>query len=295
VRPPVVVLLVASGVLAVVLASSPTAAQPAPNAVSSVQGPVVVDTPPLPDAGQSHAPEAVTSESVINVDDRSRVTDTTAYPSSAIGLLELRAGGSAFRCTAFLVDRNTALTSGHCVHEGGTGASDPFYTDHVFTPGRNGAGSPFGSCGTTELWTLPGWYDGNSEYQDLGILQLDCDIGETVGWFGYFALPGRHDLEGFRDHLRGYPGDKPFGTMWTDRKQIRVSQGQMVFYRNDTFGGQSGSPVFQWGSHCAGPCAMAVHGYGWGHDGRPHHGNNHGPRIDVARWDLIASIAAQNG
>lgn len=280
---------------AALLLIGPADAQPAPNAVSSTQGPVVVDNPPLADAGRSHGPALAGNESVINVDDRDQVTNTTAYPSSAIGLLSFDTGNGSAQCTAFLVDRNTALTAGHCVHAGGTSDPGDFFTGHAFSPAQNGNASPFGTCGATELWTLPGWYDAASEYQDLGVVQLDCTIGEAVGWFGYFSLPGRKDLEGFRDHVRGYPGDQPFGTMWTDRKVIRVSQGRMVFYRNDTFGGQSGSPVFQWGSFCEGPCAMAVHAYGTGHDGTPHHGNNHGPRIDAEREALIASVAAQNG
>ncbi|MET0884501.1 MAG: hypothetical protein ABWZ13_10145, partial [Acidimicrobiales bacterium] len=185
---------------------------------------------------------------------------------------------------------------GHCVHPGGTSDPGGWYTDHEFTPGENGPGNrPFGSCGATELWTLPGWYDAQSEYQDLGIIQLDCEVGNETGWFGYFSRPGPKALNGLVTHLRGYPGDKPFGTMWTDRKQVRVTQADMVFYRNDTFGGQSGSPVFQWGPYCAGPCAMAIHGYGVGHGGTPHQVNNHGVRISTAREALIASVAGQNG
>jgi glutamyl endopeptidase len=97
-------------------------------------------------------------------------------------------------------------------------------------------------------------------------------------------------------HVRGYPGDvSPAGSMWTDRKRIRVTQANMVFYRNDTFGGQSGSPIFQWGRYCDGPCAMGVHGYGIGHlPGTPHQYNNHGVRITTSRESLIASIAGRN-
>jgi glutamyl endopeptidase len=83
--------------------------------------------------------------------------------------------------------------------------------------------------------------------------------------------------------------------MWTDKKRVRVSRPHMIFYRNDTFGGQSGSPVFNFGADCDGPCAMAVHGYGTGHLESPHKGNNHGVRISVTLEALIASLAGQNG
>jgi glutamyl endopeptidase len=290
--------LAALGLTAAALATAPAGAGPAPvpNAVSSLQGPVFVQGGALPGAGDSHAPESMSLESVILVDDRERVNDTTRYPNSAIGHLEfdLPSGGGA-TCTGFLVDADTVLTAGHCVHQGGTGDPAGWFSDVTFSPGRNGVGNrPFGSCGATELWTLPEWYDAASEQNDLGIIQLDCEIGETVGWLGYYSRPGPRALTGFRTHLRGYPGDKPYGTMWTDKAKVWFTRRPMIFYRNDTFGGQSGSPVFHWGRYCAGPCAMAVHAYG-AHGISPHSGNNHGPRITTARDALIADIAGQNG
>jgi glutamyl endopeptidase len=268
---------------------------PEPNAVSSVQGPVHVEGGALPGAGDSHRPESFGTESVINVDDRSRVTATDAYPSSAIGRLTFTTPQGLSACTGFLVDIDTVLTSGHCVHVGGTGDEEDWFTDHEFAPGQNGGTTPFGTCAATELWTLPGWFDSASEYQDLGVVQLDCEVGLETGWLGYFSRPGPKALNQLATHLRGYPGDKPTGTMWTDKGRVWFTQVNMIFYRNDTFGGQSGSPVFQWGTYCEGPCAMAVHGYGTGHGVSPHTGNNHGIRITTSREALIASIAGQNG
>jgi glutamyl endopeptidase len=289
-------LALAAGASGLTGATPSSARAGTPDAVSSLQGAVSVEGGALAGAGESHAPETVRAESVINVDDRSRVQATTTYPNSAIGQLTFTTPEGQFLCTGFLVDADTVLTSGHCLHPGGTSAAADWYTGHRFSPGQNGAGNrPFGSCGATELWTLPGWFDGESEYQDLGIIQLDCEVGNQTGWFGYFSRPGLRALNELVTHLRGYPGDKPFGTMWTDRGRVWATQVNMAFYRNDTFGGQSGSPVFQWGRYCEGPCAMAVHGYGYGHGSGPHRDNNHGVRITAARESLIASIAGQNG
>jgi glutamyl endopeptidase len=297
-RAAVIVLLALTAVSAGLTGARPSAARtdPAPNAVSSVQGAVYVEGGALPGAGDSHPPESMSTESVIGADDRERIQATSSYPSSAIGHLTFNGPGGQFLCTGFLVDADTVLTSGHCVHPGGTGDDGDWYTDHRFTPGRNGyGGRPFGSCWATELWTLPGWFDAGSEYQDLGIVQLDCEVGTETGWLGYFSRPGPRALNGLAAHLRGYPADKPFGTMWTDKGRIRATQVDMAFYQVDTFGGQSGSPVFQWGRHCAGPCAMAVHGYGFAHGSGHHVDNNHGTRITTTREMLIASVAGQNG
>lgn len=312
------------GLLAAVLAllaaggAEPVAGQAEPDAVSSAEGPVQLEGGAHPDAGQAFDPGVVevtepeaapragtqalpaesivgSAESVLNVDDRTRVTNTTAYPNSAIGRLQFRGGAATYHCTGFLIDANSVLTSGHCVHRGGTADGGDFFTRHVFTPGQNAAVAPFGSCGATDLWTTPEWFEAASEFDDLGVVQLDCAVGDTVGWFGYLAVPGDGALRGLADHVRGYPGDKRSGTMWTDRKRVRVSQADMVFYRNDTYGGQSVSPVFTWDARCDGPCAMAVHGYGTGHGPPPHTGHNHGPRITEQRAEMIAAVAGANG
>ena len=42
----------------------------------------------------------------------------------------------------------------------------------------------------------------------------------------------------------GYPGDKPTGTMWrVDIPKLTVSR-SLMHYMADTYGGQSGSPVY---------------------------------------------------
>ena len=42
----------------------------------------------------------------------------------------------------------------------------------------------------------------------------------------------------------GYPGDKNAGTMWRVDGDIHTVNDQRIFYMADTFGGQSGSPVY---------------------------------------------------
>ncbi len=69
----------------------------------------------------------------------------------------------------------------------------------------------------------------------------------------------------------------------------------MAFYRTDTTGGESGSPVYQPGRPWCGACAMAIHGYGAGHGVFPHTTLNHGPRITVARFQAIQQVAGANG
>ena len=246
-------------------------------------------------AGTAAAPGAST-ESVLGVDDRRWLRSrTTTFPNSAIGRLDFRQAGRSYWCTGTLIDADTVLTAGHCVHDGLDG-EDGWSTRVRFVPGAEGNRAPFGSCEPTELLTMPLWYAEGREYQDLGLVQLDCRIGEVVGWFGYRAVNGRTTMRNVSVMLRGYPGDKVWSSLWNDSDRIRVSQARMLFYAADTYGGQSGSPVFNV-RRCngvRGACILGVHAYGV-HGAGPHGRFNHGPRLDPARLAIVAAVAAAPG
>ena len=239
------------------------------------------------------APTQAGAESIIGTDDRVWLRGRTGvYPNSAIGRIDFRQGGRTYWCTGSLIDADTVLTAGHCVHDG-YGDESGWSTRVRFLPGVEGNTAPFGTCGARELLTLPRWYDDGAEYQDLGLIRLDCSIGDVVGWFGYRAVPGRTGLYRVPIHVRGYPGDKVWGSLWTMRDRIAVSQAQMAFYAADTYGGQSGAPVFNF-RQCngvQGPCILAVHSY-MTHGRAPHGTYNHGPRLDEARVALVNALAA---
>lgn len=262
------------------------------------------------DPGATVPRQGPTPRIVIGEDDRRLLTATTVHPNRAIAHLtmDLSPGGNfgSYQCTGFLIDRNTLLTSGHCVHEGGTGSTADFATNMTITLGRGRGGNPdaapYGTCRAGELLTTPGWIDGAGEGQDFGIVQLtNCtvpNVGRRTGWFGYVAVQGRSTLAFTPANVRGYPGLPPRGlngTLWTHNGQVLHSSWAMAFYRTDTTGGESGSPVYQPGRPWCGACALAIHGYGAGHGVFPHTTLNHGPRITVARFQAIHDIAGSNG
>jgi glutamyl endopeptidase len=84
-----------------------------------------------------------------------------------------------------------------------------------------------------------------------------------VGWK---AMDGK--LLNHQVTLRGYPGDKsPYGTEWTMGGVLEQLTQTRVGYSIDTFGGQSGSPVygkFAFGQQTCKPCVLGIHGYGVG-------------------------------
>ena len=230
----------------------------------------------------SYARSEAAAETVIGIDSRYRIIPAASgHPEQAIGLLTFNQGGDSFICTGWLINANTVATAGHCVHEGGGGS---FSTNVTFFPGRNGASSPFGSCSSRALFTVNGWaIDGNENF-DYGAVKLNCSIGNTTGFFGFFWQTG--SLVGLPVQVSGYPGDKALGTHWSTSGDIAVSEASKTRYKHDSAGGQSGGPVFQTdrvGASCTGPCVNSVHAYGVSN------GNNSGTRINQSVFNNLIS------
>jgi glutamyl endopeptidase len=211
-------------------------------------------------------------ESVIGADGRYQITGTTTYPYSAIVHVTSSIGG----CTGWLIGPDTVATAGHCVYGGGSWA-----TNVVVYPGRNGSSTPYGSCGYRTLYTVNGWVNGSSPEYDYGAIKLNCTVGNSTGWFGYRWQSA--SLTGQASYISGYPGDKPYGTQWRSDDYVRITETRRIFYANDTYGGHSGSPVWNGGANCS-PCGIAIHAYGVGSNGY-----NGGTRITEAVFNNLTT------
>jgi glutamyl endopeptidase len=94
----------------------------------------------------------------------------------------------------------------------------------------------------------------------------------------------------------GYPGDKsPSQSQWIGADEVNYTGTQQVYYRTDTYGGESGSAVWydrpSGTTGSLGPYAYAIHAYGI-HGSYPHT-INHGTRITQSVFNnLIAWRAA---
>ena len=219
-------------------------------------------------------------ESIIGADNRFRINPTTTFPARAVVLITFSAG----RCTGWLINANTVITAGHCVSPGNNTGFYPRASFRVY-PGRNGGVSPYGSCTAKRLYSVTGWTTNGNEEFDYGAIKLNCSVGNTTGWFGFWWQSA--SLNGLFTRVSGYPGDKPL-TQWQSTDQVRATTTNQVFYANDTVGGNSGGPVWQnrgsTASFCQGVCALAVHAYGL-HGFFPHNTYNHGSRITQARFN----------
>ncbi|MPY93533.1 MAG: trypsin-like serine protease [Acidimicrobiia bacterium] len=220
----------------------------------------------------------VAGASVIGVDDRAAVVDTTSSPFRAIA----HVSSDSTQCTGWLVGADLVLTAGHCVYDY-TG----FVRSLVITPARNGDMAPFGRCGAVRAYTTRTFVEGGDLASDWGIIELDCRVGDRTGWFGLRvaddAVVGRTVV------VSGYPMDRPKGTQWWATEYVRAAYAGQLAYGGDTYAGQSGSPVHLVDGSCT-PCGVAVHAYGVG---ATPDGYNSGTRVTAAVVAVVAALRAR--
>jgi len=203
---------------------------------------------------------AQSPESIIGPDGRTNVTSTTTYPSSAIAQLEVTFPSSSGICTGWFISANRLATAAHCIYLASEGG---FVTAITVAPGRNGGTDPYGTFTATNAYVTQKWVDTENPKYDYGMIDLGSNVGNTVGWFGYGWNSDNAFYQDRKINVRGYPGDKPYGTMWTMKGKIQEVQKTRLFYSIDTFGGQSGSPAYgKWGD--CNPCGFGIHTYGVG-------------------------------
>ena len=97
----------------------------------------------------------------------------------------------------------------------------------------------------TSFRSVDGWTERRNRDYDYGAIILPSNrLGKRVGKFGIDCLTDESliDLE---VNLSGYPSDKSPGTQWFHANKIISATNHRVYYKVDTFGGQSGSPVWQ--------------------------------------------------
>lgn len=223
----------------------------------------------------------VGTELVIGNDTRKLVGNTKKFPFRAVVLIYF---GGGYQCTGWMISKDTLATAGHCVYDPGVG----FYSTSSYTliPAYNG-GQPYGSCGAKTLYTVNGWANSGKDDYDYGAIKLDCTVGTKTGWFGYFWTKKNKALKGKKVKIAGFPGDKTPTRMWVGKGKTTTIQNRRVFYKIDTYGGQSGSAVFLKKSGC-GQCSMAIHAYGT-YGSPPYSNNNHGTRITKAVYKNLQS------
>jgi glutamyl endopeptidase len=204
---------------------------------------------------------SIHTKSVLDHDDRIWISDATQEPYRWICYLALTsANGTPMLGTGWLIGPRTIVTAGHCIYN-----HDPKYGVGVMRSitafaGRN-INNSLGQSDVHSVETTQEWIDSeNNTAFDFGVLYLDSPIGDDVGFFA-FGNYSDADLSGMTINVVGYPADKKNGTMWGHVNKGASVRPQRIAYMNDTYGGQSGSPVIYWDGS-GDFVSVGIHNYG---------------------------------
>ncbi len=192
-------------------------------------------------------------------DDRTLVTDTTVSPHSAIVHIRVDFDGDGVSDgsgSGAMISPDDVLTAGHVLWSPTHG-----YAKNIWvSPALNGSLAPFGMT-TGANWHVPSLYvstNGHTSY-DIGVINLSTAIGDSTGTFA--LRPGSaRSLQGTVLTTAGYPGDKSGGVhQYTASGEVDQASGTKIYYNDtlDSFGGQSGSPL--WITVDGTPTIVAVH------------------------------------
>jgi glutamyl endopeptidase len=242
------------------------------------------DLTPLSDAEiaaiRATTPAArIIQESVLGFDSRFQVNPYT-YPERAVALITYN--GSAF-CTGWMVSKDTLVTAGHCVHGGGATGRWGTTSAYKIYPGYSDGYAPYGACTPKELYSSSGWINTANGDADVGIIKMNCSVGNSTGYFSYFVA---NPVDNVAITINGYPGDKANGTQqWGSKGTISRSTAAKLYYDNDTVGGMSGAPVWVQNNNTA--WALGIHTNG---DSLATGGSNAGTRISQNVFDLITAV-----
>jgi len=185
-------------------------------------------------------------EAVIGDDDRKRVTPSFMLRNPFRQICALRITSQRNRTyvgTGWYIAPGVLATAGHCVFlqdDGGWAKSIRVI------PAKEGTREPFGSQVSTRFKSVDGWVQRRQRDMDYGVIFLDDKRpGSELGNFAVEAL----DVDALKRtdaQISGYPADLDRAEFqyFHMRPMMAVTDAQLV-YDIDTFGGQSGSPIWQ--------------------------------------------------
>src|SRR5712691_4420048 len=211
---------------------------------------MVVEVAPTPadetpvDASVASFGDSTILEVIIGQDDRVKVKDVylTNVPWRQICALRIKSASERnYVGTGWFIGPGLLATAGHCVYMKDQGG----WADSIeVLPGLRGTLS-YGRMIAKRFGSVAGWVRDHSRDYDYGVIFLDDDaIGKRVGNFSVQSL-GDAVLNGRQAKISGYPADRERAQyQYFHERPVLSTTPSTITYDIDTFGGQSGSPVW---------------------------------------------------
>lgn len=230
-------------------------------------------------------------ESIIAPDGRVKVSDTTQYPfSTVVKIYAFWSDGSAYMGTGSIVGSPDGhgyhvLTAGHMVYDPDMGWCSAVQV----IPAMYENIAPYWVALATEIVTTNGWVRDTSPEHDWALVTLDRNVGDFTGWMGVASFDKTDPVYTGQLHTAGYPGDLEDGySQYYDGDVGAGATNNNHFYWMDTYGGQSGSPVWYRDADLD-EYILTVHAYG-SEAGYP----NFGTRINAVKLPQLAAWLASD-
>ena len=140
-------------------------------------------------------------------------------------------------CSGFMIGPHYVATAAHCLYDD---EAQKWAGDFKICPSYSKGNSPYGCAGASHLWILDSGI--NREY-DVGVIQLDKDLGTRTGWLGSWVISDSQT----KDYamILGYASDYDMDYMFYSYGYLQgtARNGNMLLYKMDDLPGSSGGPI----------------------------------------------------
>lgn len=186
-------------------------------------------------------------------DDDRELVDAANYPNKVICRLLINdQNGQQHLGTGFLISPTCVMTSGHCVF-----LQSGWAESIVVIPGANGASAPapFGRMIGGKFVSVDGWTKYKDQNFDYGavILHKHQSYSGFSDFLAYDHIDNKAAISNY-----GYSDESPKKhEQWGSQGRITGMTDHLFYYDNDTFRGNSGSPMI-----LEEDTVVAIHSYG---------------------------------